>query len=190
MCFSGRKSEKNKSLVEETNKLLDKQTKIIDDNNSRLENTNNKLDEVIKKCKIKNRVCNCFCKWVAGISCLIVVVCMVAVAICACCNMNSGRSYEYTVHINGDVSPADGENNDQAAEEGGNYNIVISDQPWAYTMCAAAVVATATVCATVITCCVVKYACKPKNDFDNSEILLEAYEKIIKSQDENKQVVK
>lgn len=140
--------------------------------------------------KSRNRVCNCFCKWVVGISCLIVVVCMVAVAICACCHMKSDRSYEYTVHINGDVLPADGESNDQPAEEGINYDIVISDQPWAYTLCAAAVAATATVCATVITCCVVKYVCKSKNDFDNSEILLEVYEKILKSQDENKQVGK
>ena len=135
--------------------------------------------------KSRNRVCNCFCKWVAGTSCLIVVACMVAVTIYACCSMNSNRSYEYTVHINGDVSPADGESTDLPSEKGGNYDIVISDQPWAYTLCAAAVAATATVCATVITCCVVKYACKPKNDFDNSEILLEVY-KNIKSQDENK----
>ena len=185
MCFGSRKSEKNKSLVEGTNEPLDEQGNKIDNNCKKLENIEKQLDEVIKKCSIKN----CVCKCVVGISCLIVVACILVVAICVCCHIKSGRSYEYTVHVNGDVSPADGESADQPAEEGGNYNIVISDQPWAYTLCAAAVVATATVCATVITCCVVKYACKPKNDFDNSEILLEVY-KNIKSQDENKQVGK
>ena len=181
MCCTDNGLQGTNSLAKEADNLSVEQGNKIGDNNSKLENIEKKLDEVIKKCTIKN----CVCKCVAIISC-IVVICILAVAICVCCHMKSGRSYEYTIHVNGDVSSADGESADQPAEEGGNYNIVISDQPWAYTLCAAAVVATATVCATVITCCVVKHACKLKNDFDNSEILLKAYEKILESQKKNK----